>query len=71
MGETMSRWTHAICQECWDARHLGTDPVRANETTEEVCCFCGLASGGGIYIREDPANTICGGKTGIHEGDNE
>jgi hypothetical protein len=60
----MSNWTHNICEPCWEKRHPGRTAVRMLEPEKETCCFCGDQTYGGIYVREDPANTKCN-----HEGE--
>ena len=57
----MSKWTHAICNECWNARNPEREPYRVTEAEEEKCCFCGLETLSGIYTREDPSKTLCKG----------
>lgn len=57
----MSRWTHAVCQHCWETR-FGGDPHRVVvDTARETCCFCGIETRSGIYVREDPSNLRCRG----------
>lgn len=50
----MSRWTHSICSECWNARYPGREPVALSAGPREVCCYCGARHNSGIYVREDP-----------------
>lgn len=51
----MAQWTHPICTICWSDRNPGRDPVRVKDAVIEVCCYCGLPTASGIYIRADPA----------------
>ena len=58
----MSKWTHAICQICWYEKNPGREPVTVLNGTEQICCFCGLKSKSGIYVREDPKGLRCEGE---------
>lgn len=65
----MSRWRHAICDECYDLEseqndQLPEEPVRLQQPEQEDCCFCGAKTKSGIYIRKDPSQTKCGGTHG-------
>lgn len=78
----MSRWTHTICAPCWNKQHpsrpikatlsqgFATAPFRIRERyrVDEACCFCGELTSAGIYVREDPAITLC---LGHHPNDPE
>ena len=59
----MSRWTHALCEECWVdcADPPGREPVRSDRD-EETCCRCAAVTTSGIYYREDPEKLWCRGK---------
>jgi hypothetical protein len=57
----MSRWTHSICEGCWEKRDPNREPVRVKDREVEIYCFCGLTHASGIYVREDPAKTLCRG----------
>lgn len=57
----MSKWTHPICSACWEQREPNREPVRLREPEVERCCFCGKVHASGIYVREDPNVTACGG----------
>jgi len=61
----MSKWTHAICDNCWDAQS-DMPPVKMKNPDTEICCFCGAETKSGIYIRCDPAEIACHDTTGIH-----
>ncbi len=50
----MSRFTHPICDACWTRATNGRTPLRLTEPEEEQCCFCGVATVSGIYVRKDP-----------------
>ncbi len=54
-----SRWTHAICIECWDMKHPMRRPTRVVEPDPVKCCFCGSHTDAGIWTRADPATTPC------------
>jgi hypothetical protein len=51
----MGRWTWAICEACWYARHPTWMPVRLKERAQEPenCGWCGRPSDSGIYVRAD------------------
>lgn len=57
----MHKFTHTICEGCWDKKNPGRQALRvsANYTEAEPCCFCGKQTNAGIFVREDPQNTIC------------
>jgi hypothetical protein len=59
----MSRWTHSICQDCWDKKNPDRQAFRLASVghDEEKCCYCGKPHTSGIYVREDPAQVPCGG----------
>lgn len=64
----MSRWTHAICNECWSRVEPGREPVRLKVPMGEDCCFCGTHMTSGIYIRKDPTDPdLKGGVCILHE----
>lgn len=46
-------WNQPVCNPCWRARYGGT-PSRLVDPEVEVCCFCGAATGSGIFVRIDP-----------------
>jgi hypothetical protein len=52
-----SHWTHAICAKCWAERKPDKplQPKNAGQGMLEVCCFCGVTTQDGIYLRADPA----------------
>jgi hypothetical protein len=56
-----SRWTHAICVSCWKLRNGERDPVGLKDPEVETCCFCGKKTSSGVYVRFDPAETLCKG----------
>ena len=62
----MSKWTHNICDNCWDKRNSISIPVKIIEPDEEPCCFCGKLSKSGIFVRHDPTDKIlsCKGQHG-------
>lgn len=62
----MSRWTHAICDPCFEERYPDREPVRLKyagqpEEPAELCCFCGRVTVGGIFVRADPLTVACKG----------
>lgn len=62
----MSTWTHVICQSCWNKRHDVREPMQMRDAPEEQCCYCQRMNNDGLYVRENPTNTPCQGKTGVH-----
>lgn len=54
----MSSWTHACCEECWDHQQPGRTPHRmgAAHRLTETCCYCGVITRSGIYVRENPTS---------------
>lgn len=64
----MSRWTHETCLPCYEKLHPGRTPCRLKDPEEGSCCICGDPAGTGIYVRIDPAVTLC---KGVHPGDQE
>ena len=49
-------WTQPICDTCWVKREPDRNPVRVKEPEGpiEMCAFCGMPTGTGIYVRHDP-----------------
>ena len=64
----MSKWTHAICQPCWEQRADTSEPFRLTVCPPEPCCFCGVSTDSGIFVRADPRPLRC---QGIHEVESE
>jgi hypothetical protein len=62
----VSRWTHAICQDCWDEQSPDRPAVRAVLGEDELCCWCSEETSSGIYLRANPASLDC---EGFHRGD--
>lgn len=60
----MSRWTHAICEACWNKRNPDRQAARVVDTSPTECCFCGSPTGAGIFVRESPENVLCKGNCG-------
>ncbi len=60
----MSQWTHSICYGCWLKKDPNSDPARLKQESAEVetCCYCGNETREGIYLRDNPNNTICKGE---------
>ena len=66
----MSNWDHSICEACWRLREgVNRLPDRAISGTPHSCCFCGLPTNGGIFVRQEPnsPNLRCSGVEGHHE----
>jgi hypothetical protein len=51
----MSRWTHAICDDCWDVYDPGHLSPRQDHGDDQTCCYCGTSTRSGLYVRADPA----------------
>ena len=64
----MSKWTHPICPACWKIHADTREPYRVIESPPEPCCFCGLSTDAGIFVRADPRPLRC---QGIHEAESE
>jgi len=62
----MSKWTHAICQDCWDEQNPDRQAVRVVLGELERCCYCLEDTASGIYVRADPDTTGC---EGVHDDD--
>lgn len=61
----MSRWTHAVCDDCYEELEPGRTPTRMVEAELEVCCSCGDLTASGIFYRADPlAMGFCAHKSG-------
>ena len=65
-GEEVSRWTHAICEDCWLEREPNKQPCQLTNAADESCCYCGKTTVAGIYVRGNPAETKCRGEGGTH-----
>jgi hypothetical protein len=71
-----SKWTHAICADCWDKKNPERPALRTPEGMEqkvgasETCCYCLWPTRSGIYVREDPNLLKCRGIDGpVHRKD--
>lgn len=60
------KWTHPMCDACWNFRHPDRRPVRVVGSWGDIeqCCFCRETTKSGIYVRQDPTMTPC---RGMHE----
>lgn len=64
----MSRWNHAVCENCWRSLNPYQEPHRGLGVNEpERCCYCGTVTQSGIYRREDPLLVDCQGKGKVHD----
>lgn len=64
----MSKWTHALCDDCYAKHEPHRTPIRVSDSeVEDTCCECGEYTTSGIYYRSDPNNFKCGGN---HNRDN-
>ena len=57
----MSRWTHSICDSCWNIKEPIREPVHIMHGEIEICCFCGKETRSGIYVRYNPEELSCKG----------
>lgn len=53
----MSRWTHSICDDCWDKQHPDKQSHRLQAGDLDLCCWCDTPTYSGIYLRHDPTDT--------------
>jgi hypothetical protein len=49
-----SKWTHSLCEPCWNRREGARPPVRVKGMPPEQCCVCGTPSVADIPVRADP-----------------
>lgn len=51
-----SKWTHPICEGCWNERHPDRLATKIAEDIRDLerCCFCAAQTRSGIYVRHDP-----------------
>lgn len=52
-------WTHNICSACWYDRNPNYGPVKVVNPQIVTCCFCGVSTNAGIFIRHDPTKLNC------------
>jgi hypothetical protein len=50
-----------MCAECWNERVPGANQQAIARGTGH-CCFCGERRAAGIFVRENPALVLCGGR---------
>ena len=62
----MSRWNHALCDDCWDELEPARKAHRIvlGMRVEEMCCRCEQTTDSGIYRRGDPEEYAC---RGVHD----
>lgn len=49
-------WTsHAICEDCWTLFNGARIPVRVRDAGVNGCCYCGMATISGIFVRGERA----------------
>lgn len=58
MPHPISRFTHPLCNECWEKRHGIRTPTRLVilQRVDETCCCCGTTTKSGIYVRAVPSD---------------
>ena len=59
----MSKWNHSVCDQCFEKRQPGREPVRV----VSICCDCGVQHRSGIYVRGDPKQSKCQGSGPSHD----
>jgi hypothetical protein len=62
-----NRWTHSMCEDCWEGREPGREPCRVAGAPPETCCFCDKRHASGIYVRAEPEAVPCRGTGGVHD----
>lgn len=45
--------SHPMCRECWEEKNPQREPVRIRDPELEMCCWCGLPTNEGIFVRAD------------------
>lgn len=58
----MSKWTHSLCEKCYQELEPGSNPAKIREANTEACCKCEVVHSSGIYYRTDPNKLACKGK---------
>lgn len=54
MSHPSNPWTHAICQVCWYLKRGDQTPAHLADAREDACCYCGVKTKSGIYVRDNP-----------------
>lgn len=53
-------WTHSVCDDCWNKKAPGREPVRITaEPLDNRCCLCGAEHRSGIFVRLNPSEMTC------------
>lgn len=68
---SVSRWTHATCEKCWNERHPDREAIRTLDGTPEKCCWCSADTRSGIYVRSNPDLVPCLGEHADTHDDGE
>ena len=63
----MSIWTHVICEKCWKDTGHDFEPTRFIPPETEICCYCGVETNSGIYIRNNPDNVAFCNHDGLEQ----
>lgn len=56
-----NRWSHALCDGCYQYEEPFREPVRMKPADPENCCRCGKLTFSGIYYRKRPEAYKCNG----------
>lgn len=54
MSHPDSKYTHALCPQCYSEVMPGRVPTQVKDADEEVCCRCRVLTTDGIYWRGEP-----------------
>lgn len=63
----MSKWTHSMCEVCYQILEPDRLIVRLINPDLEACCRCSQGHQSGIYYRAHPDMFPCKGMTVTHE----
>jgi hypothetical protein len=72
----MDRWTHAICDACWEKQRLlpldrqlslcvrlpRSVRIARRRPMPMPCCYCGEAAWSGRFVNQDPDEARCNGR---------
>jgi hypothetical protein len=62
IGGILSKWTHSLCDTCYQKLEPGRVPTRMKQADVEACCKCGVMHSSGIYYRCAPEDLLCQGR---------
>lgn len=58
-GHADEPYTHPVCAVCFSELHPDRSPTRLAPAEAEACCYCGIGTASGIYVRADPRDMPC------------